>query len=170
LDGLVGDLQIKLKEDEDLNGKYRELEALNREFRSQIYAKGMSQNPKYTDDYYTTKLGELRISIENRLVGLVEDHSDRGLSGTRTADIFYRIEKMGPHGQQTCRSLKADPKFSLAALYHDDRLRGLFVRHVVALFLLHRIFEPFAFGIYPKISDLLQSIENNAKIRSIGGC
>ena len=139
--------------------KNRELETLRQELHSQMFTKGMNKNPQQVDDYYVKGFDRLRYSIEDRIGGLAFDNAEQALTETGAAQLLKYLRQLGPHGENSCEAFRS----LLSHLYEDDEFRILLVRHVVALFLLHRIFEPFVFGIQPKISNLLCRIKDDLK-------
>lgn len=148
-----------------LVAKYQEVSDDNAALRDQMFASGMRQNPQHTDEYYVKSFSKLAWFVEQNLVGLSADNSGQRLKEKQKQKIFEDLESLGPEGEHTVKVLKTS--FPLNALYSRDNLRCLLVRHVAALYLLKRVFEPFALGIATDISDVLCKIINDEK-RSIG--
>jgi hypothetical protein len=169
LDKATRSLQSMRNQNKDLDRRYRDLRAKtndleisNRELRSAIYAKGMNHNPQYADQHYSSAFGELTFSIENRLVGFAFKNTGQSMSDQAIAEILGSVRQLGSHGEKAAQYL-TNSTFSLSVLY--DESRALLVRHIAALFLLHRIFEPFALGIAPELAEILRSIEDDPKCR-----
>jgi len=105
-------------------------------------------------------------AIEDEMVNFSEHHTNQKLPEKCHANILDRISELGPHGRVS-RALLESPNSSIEVFYASDALRNSLLRHVAALFLFDQVFEPFAFGISPELSEALKSIESDVKERGI---
>jgi predicted nuclease with TOPRIM domain len=135
-----------------------ELQSECTELRNHIFTVGTGRAPLQTDKYYLSKFEQLKGAIEQEMVELSEQCTDYDLSETAQEKALEQIAQLGPHGVKSCARLLS-PKSSIAVLYRKDELRNSLLRHVAALFLLDKVFEPFAFGISSELSNGLKTIE-----------
>jgi len=128
------------------------------ELRNHIFTVGTGRAPLQTDEYYISKFKQLKGAIEQEMVDLSEQYTDRDLSETAQAKVLEHIAQLGSRGVESCAVLTSR-KYSIDFLYRNDELRNSLLRHVTALFLFDKVFEPFAFGISAELSDGLKTIE-----------
>jgi|SRR5277367_3078062 len=151
---------------QNLQQTTNDLRSANTELRNHIFAVGTDRAPIKHDDYYVTAIGGLMYAIEDEMVNFSEHHTNQKLPEKCHANVLERISQLGPHGRASRLRLES-PNSSLEVLYGSDALRNSLLRHVAALFLFDQVFEPFAFGISPELSDALKSIESDVKERGL---
>jgi len=130
----------------------------NTELRNHIFAVASSRAILKTDDHYVRGFTNLKDEIINELLEFSDEHAGRKISSAAEKDVLEQIAQLGPHGVKARAHLESS-NYSLARFYPDDELRNSLIRHIAALFLLEKVFEPFAFGISLEFSEGLKSIE-----------
>jgi hypothetical protein len=135
-----------------------ELQSECTKLRNHIFSVGTGRAPLQADEYYVRIFEQLKGAIVHEMVELSEQCTDHNLSETAQAKVLEQIAQLGPHGVKSSTCLQSRNS-SIALLYGKDELRNSLFRHIAALFLLDKVFEPFAFGISAELSDGLKAIE-----------
>lgn len=164
--GFARQLEDRRKDIENLNKLVSDLQLQNEEFRAQIFAMGTGGGPLNDEEFYSTNWEELKCLVEKQIVKLSKAQVKQTLPEAEQTKILHRLSKLGPRGVKCADFLRSDGH-SLQKLYNENHWRHSLLRHIVALFLLDRVFEPFAFGISQELSDGLKFVEKDAKVR---GC
>jgi myosin heavy subunit len=144
----------------------QELQAHNEEFRTQVVSMEKGRGPIRDEHFYIQSFEGLKRLIEQRVLKLSQTHNNHSLSEPVQADILKRISELGPHGKSSAEVLKSE-HHALQKLYNVSRWRHSLIRHIVALYLLDRVFQPFAFGLSQEFSDGLKSIETDVMSRGL---
>ena len=110
-------------------------------------------------EYYSQSFDELN-GIAEGVVRYSRVHISHIPSETHRAQILAHISRLGEHGSKTEEFLES-AKDCFQSLYGRGRWRHRLIRHVIALFLFNRVFEPFALGISQEFSDGLRAIDMN---------
>jgi hypothetical protein len=113
-----------------------------------------------TDAYYIDKLQGLNRLIQASVADVfVDSKRQKSLSKEEGEGILAVLSQFAD-GNFTATLLN-NPNFdNIWTLHQDARKRVAFVRHVITLFLVDRVFAPFVFGLSPGMSNLLQNIED----------
>jgi len=127
----------------------------NEAFRAQIVTMGTGRGPLQDENYYIHAFNSLNSTISQGVLKLVRQAKQLPAE-TAPDDILLAIKGLGDKGE---KSAKVFSNYSLPALYGQVPLRLALTRHVVALFLVHRVFEPYGFGISDEFSDGLKCVE-----------
>lgn len=157
-----------------LEDRKREIEAIskivvdyqsqNEEFRTQIFALGTGRGPLKDEEFYTSTFEELKCLVEKEIVKLSKAHANYVFEEKEQGELFQRISEIGSCGHKCAEFLKME-KCSLQKLYSRGQWRHPLLRHIVAWFLLERVFNPFAFGISQEFSEGLKCVERDVMSR-----
>jgi hypothetical protein len=159
-------LQEDIGAEREASGKkIAELEAQIKEFRTQVFEMGSGHGPIKTEEYYSSNFEALGCLIEKEIVKLSKVHRNYTLTDLQTSQVLSYISEVGTLGQKCSDLLKSEGTYSLQNLYSQGKLRILLIRHVIALFLYERIFDPFAFGVSREVSDCLRSVDRDIMFR-----
>jgi len=165
---LQGQVDSYRNQNEILIDERQKLSTSIAELRTHMYAKGMSHSPRHPDQYYVDKFARLNGLLEQGLADFSEDNSDKFLTDIGADNLLRYLQQLKPEGPKTYDLLtNRKSRYPLHEIYKDDHLRVLLLRHVAALYLLHRVFKPFASGISTNISDFFTSILETEKKRGI---
>lgn len=136
------------------------MEAKVKELRSQIYSMATGRATVHDDDYYAGKFNELKCLIETEMLKLSQAHKGHVLSDEVPERLVEKLRDMGENGENCCKGL-ASGGYSIQVLYSRGILRHALLRHIVALYLFERVFEPFAFGLTDEVSRAFKVVDNN---------
>jgi hypothetical protein len=143
-----------------LNDVAEKLKLENEAFRAQIFTMGSGRGPLKEENYYIQVFNSLNSVIDQGVLRLVRQ-AKHLLSDTAPNEILALISDLGDHGKQSATFLATSSKYSVPALYSQVPLRLALIRHVVALFLVHRVFEPYGFGLSQEFSEGLNYVEKD---------
>ena len=166
VEGLQRQLEDRKRETEAISKMAVDYQAQNEEFRTQIFALGTGRGPIKDEEFYTSNFEELKCLVEKEIVKLSKTHANHVFQENEQEELLQRIAEIGSWGQKCAEFLKTE-KYSLQKLYSRGQWRHPLLRHIVAWFLLERVFNPFAFGISEEFSEGLKCIEKDCISR---GC
>ena len=153
-------ISLQTKEVEASRGKMVAMEAQVKELRSQIYSMATGRGTANDDDHYARNFIELKYLIETEMLKLSRAHNGHVLSDDVPDMVFEKLMALGETGEN-CRKVLASKEYSIPFLYSQGIWRHALLRHVVALFLFERVFQPFAFGLPPAVSIAFQVVDSN---------
>jgi hypothetical protein len=146
--------ELRVKEATDVA---KDLRTTVDNLRAQVFAIGSSRAPRNDGDFYNQKFNALNTVIDQGVLRLVRQ-GKQVLDESAPKEILESIALLGSYGPNSARFL-SESAYNISALYTQGPMRLALIRHVVALFLTHTIFEPYAVGISKESSDLLNCIE-----------
>ena len=79
------------------------------------------------------------------------------LSQSQEIELLKLLLNFGKSGKKSAEFLKTAPKL-FQNLYANTRSRILLIRHIVAVFLIDQVFEPFAAGLPSSLSQAIGSL------------
>lgn len=144
------DFRILQAEIESYRSHVEYISADNEQLRSYIFRMENDWNPVHDEEYYIQRFREIKTDIEM----WVASYAGKGLgklSDTSEARLLQILTRFG------VEFLNANLETRI--LYKEPRLRIPFIRHIIAAFLFHQVFRPFAFGLPPEISHALEYIQ-----------
>ena len=148
------------KEVAKLNAQMVGLRHDNDEIRSYIIKMESDLLPVRDEEYYIQLFEGIKSEVEmwsakhgksNAGATLSQEHEDR---------LFDAIANLGNSGTASVNFLRANPRF-FRAWYSNARSLIQLIRHVIAVFLYDKIFEPFAAGLPTEFSKSLVWIGND---------
>jgi hypothetical protein len=142
-----------------LNDVAEKLKLENEAFRAQIFTMGSGRGPLKEENYYIQAFNSLNSVIDQGVLKLVRQ-AKHLLADTAPNEILALIAELGDPGKQSAAFL-GQTRYSVPALYSQVPLRLALIRHVVALFLVHRVFEPYGFGLSQEFSEGLKYVEKD---------
>ena len=141
--------------------KNTKLERRLTELRSQIYAMVTGSGPVKEDSYYQGEFNGLSCLIEKEMRKFSRTHNDCVLADDVPDSVFELVGTLGDQGKLCCEMLQSS-QYHFQLLYKQRSLRVVLLRHIVALYLFHHIFEPFAFGLSDEISQVFKMVDKDA--------
>ena len=160
VDALHRQLEDRKREIERISKIVVDYQAQNEEFRSQIFALGTGRGPLKDEEFYTSTFEELKCRIEKEIVKLSKPHANYVFQEKEQQELLQRMSEIGLWGQKCAEFLKTE-NYSLQRLYSQGQWRHPLLRHIVAWFLLERVFNPFSFGISHEFSEGLKCVERD---------
>lgn len=162
--------QINAQRDQDyqnLLGIVQGLKTDNEAFRAQIFSMGSGRGPLREENHYIHNFESLKTAIDQGVLKLSRANS---AATTPPPEILATISKLGEHGERSAAYFSKSKYHTLPALYSQSQWRLAVIRHVVALFLIDRVFEPYVFGVSQEFSKGLKCIENDVLERGSTRC
>jgi hypothetical protein len=138
-----------------VDGIAEKVRSENEAFRAQIVTMGTGRGPLQDENYYIHAFNILNSTISQGVLKLVRQAKQLSTE-TAPDDILLAIKGLGDKGEKSATFFS---DYSLAALYSQVPLKLALTRHVVALFLVHHVFEPYGFGVSEEFSDGLKCVE-----------
>ena len=139
----------------------RAFEADNNTLRSYISSMKTPQVQLKDDSYYCDNLQGLNRLIQSRVAKLfIDSRCLKTLSKKGGLKILQVLSEIPPLGSYTATLLQTPEYDSIWTLQKDARKRIAFGRHLIALFLWHNVFAPFAFGLSVDESNRWRNIED----------
>ena len=127
----------------------------NDELRKYVAQKETEQqNSLRNQQYYIQQFQELKAVMEMWIVKHSKSSAAKELSRSQETELLKLLTSLGKSGKKSAEFLNTKPQL-FQNLYANTRSRILLVRHIIAVFLIDQIFEPFAAGLP---SSLLQAI------------
>ena len=166
VEALQRQLEDRRREIERISKIVVDYQAQNEDFRSEIFALGTGRGPLKDEEFYISTFEELKCLIEKEIVKLSRAHANLVFTEEQQGELLKKISEIGSWGTRCAEFLKLE-KYSLQKLYSQGQWRHPLLRHIVAWFLLDRVFDPFAFGISQEFSDGLKCVERDVISR---GC
>jgi hypothetical protein len=161
-------VQTLNREREDINRMMAELRAENEEFRTHIITLGSARQQLREEENYIHGLEDLRHIIEQSMVGLSRKHENVRLSEEVQRNILSYIMGLGHHGEKASKLLNLNTAEHLfAILYANNRARLPLIRHIIAIFVLHFILDPFAFAASAEVSEALKAVDTDFLFRGL---
>jgi len=146
---------------------YQKLKAENEAFRAQIFSIGTGRAPIHDESFYIQKFESLRGTIEQGALKLCRAQAKgEKLSLEAEKATLKTLVELGPYGELAVKTF-TETKYAMPLLYNQLTWRIALIRHIVALFLLDRVFSPFAFGISDELSDGLKRIQDDVVERGM---
>ena len=158
VEALHRQLEDRRREIESISKMAVDYQTQNEEFRTQIFALGTGRGPLKDEEFYTSTFEELKCLVEKEIVKLSKAHANLVFAEQEQGELLQRISEIGSCGQKCAEFLKTE-KYSLQKLFSQGQWRHPLLRHIVAWFLLERVFNPFAFGISQEFSEGLKCVE-----------
>ena len=147
----------------DKNNQIKILRNDNQSLRMYIDSMRNAQEPIRGEEKYTQAFEDLNNKITSWILTQSKKNADVTLkdANIRTA-IMTKIKSFGKYGVHTATQIEP----TLQQLYASKKTRAPLIRHILALFLFDRVFDPFAFALkYPDpshdASNYLKFIEND---------
>ena len=138
---------------------YKQLKAENEAFRAQIFSIGTGRAPIHEESYYVQKFESLKGLIEQGSLRLCRAQAKgEKLSIEAEKATLQALVETGAYGEQAVK-IFGETKYTLPFLYNLTTWRIALIRHIVAIFLLDRVFSPFAFGISEEFSNGLKCVQ-----------
>ena len=135
-------------ENEGLRKRVSELETGNR------------TSSKGKDDHVSHKFKELRVLMENELRKLPNLYdNDTGIPDQEEKEILGCISKIGDHGSKSAEHLRSNNNLDNSYITATGR-SGL-LQHIITLYLVELVFQPYAFGLSKEISDGMKFVEKD---------
>jgi hypothetical protein len=85
---------------------------------------------------------------------------NEALSSDREKAVLKALGRMGEYGGSAFGMFN-ETEYTLPLLYENKTWRVGLIRHIIALFLMERVFSPFVFGVGKELSDGLKYIQND---------
>lgn len=141
-----------------------EFKAHNEEFRTQILAMSSGRGPVLEEEFYIQSFEELKGVVEHGTVKLSRAQADGTLPNENQMKVLELVSGLGLNGKHSADYFRSNESL-FPTVYNTGRWRNPLIRHIVALYLFDRIFEPFAFGISQELSEGLKQIEMDVILR-----
>ena len=106
-----------------------------------------------SEEYYIQSFEELKADLEMWIAGYTKANVSQGVSAANETCILGTLESLGARGRASSAFLTMNQ--SIRLWFKDIRLRIPLIRHFVAIFLFDQIFDPFAVGLSPELTDTL---------------
>jgi len=136
----------------------QKLKAENETFRAQIFSIGSGRGPLQEESFYIRRFDSLNTTIDQGVLKLVRQTKHALGEPLPVDEILESISGLGDHGKNSSRFL-GESTYSLQALYSQGPSRIALIGHVVAMLLVHRVFEPYGIGMSDEFSRGLRSLE-----------
>jgi hypothetical protein len=115
----------------------------NIQLRQCIHRMSKPQEPLRSEDSYIDHFQDLKNQIESWVAGHSKQNANVLLERRTQNSVLAKLEQLGTYGIHTTESFRS----SLGQWYTNKRTRIPLIRHIIALFLFGRVFNPFAFGL-----------------------
>jgi uncharacterized coiled-coil DUF342 family protein len=127
----------------------------NGQLRTYIVEMESGRGPIHDEDHYVLDFEEIKGDIRMWIAKHSKANARQELMPEAETEILDALAKLGIHGQVSSEFFKFK-QHTIRSLYSNGRARIALIRHVVALFLFHHIFQPHTFGLPQNVSDILQ--------------
>lgn len=132
----------------------------NEKFRTEIVIMETGLGPKYDEHHYRSKFEDLKYLVQREIVKHSKAHASQKISDETKVMILKRISELGIHGQKSAEVLTSG-KYAIPTLYSINRWRHALIRHVVGLFLLVNVFDPFTVAVSDEFSVGMKFVEKD---------
>jgi hypothetical protein len=130
----------------------------NDELRKYIAQRGAErQQSLQNEQYYIQQFQELKSIIEMWIAKQSKSSATKELSQSNEIELLKFLTSHGKSGKMSAEFLKTKPQLC-QKLYANIRSRIQLLRHIMAVFLIDQIFEPFATGMPSSLSQALGSL------------
>jgi len=146
-----------------LNDVAQKLKAENEAFRAQIFGIGSRRGPLQEESYYIRHFNSLNTTIDQGVLKLVRQTKHALTEPLPVEEILKSISDLGDHGKKSAKFL-GESEYSLQALYSQGPTRIALIGHVVAMLLVHRVFEPYGVGMSEEFSKGMRCLETDLTI------
>lgn len=135
----------------------------NEELRAQLVSLQKWHGPLQGEEYYTELFKALNSEIGGAIAGQVKKVSRQAPLEVPDWEILStRIAELGNSGVTSVTFLNSTGSNVIDLLFSSGASRIAFIRHIIALFLYERVFEPFAFGLSGPFSETLKVIQQKS--------
>ena len=139
---------------------YEKVKAENEAFREQIFAISTGRGPLHEESYYIQKPESVKNLIQQGALKLCRVQGNETLSSDREKAVLKALGRMGEYGGPAFAMFN-ETEYTLPLLYENKTWRIALIRHIIAVFLMERVFSPFVFGVGRELSDGLKYIQND---------
>lgn len=111
------------------------------------------------DSDYVDELDTLNHNIQRSIASMFKWSCDRNLPEEAEAKVISALIEFEPFGKKTLEML-GRCGVTIPALHKDSTTRIVLIRHLIALFLLDKVFQPFAFGLDTNVNKNMSAVED----------
>jgi hypothetical protein len=138
----------------ELHEKNRNIEQRIAQIQAHAFHIDSGVNPVNEDSYYVSQFNEIKVDLET-WVASSTPNAAATLSKAQETSLLQIISTLGPGAKPTFDALKLYSR----SWYKNPTVRVQMIRHIAALFVYERVFQPFVFALKAEFSRFLANIE-----------